>query len=148
MHPGSCIAALLFLMLALGTAAGPAAGSPSAAIPAAPSDLSLAAGEPQRVSLTEAGLRGETDPRVRVLREENGELLLSLELPALETQSLEVGGESYDVLEIPGGGVAGRDGEPMLPTFSRLVQIPDRSGVSIEVTAVETTELSGYRPIP
>jgi len=36
----------------------------------------------------------------------------------------------------------------MLPTFSRLIQIPDQSGVSYQASVVETRELAGYRPVP
>ena len=36
----------------------------------------------------------------------------------------------------------------MLPTFSRLIQIPDEAGVSVDVNVVETRELQGYRPMP
>jgi hypothetical protein len=69
-------------------------------------------------------------------------------LPALAAQSIEIGGETYQLLEIAGGAYAGGEGEPMLPTFSRLIQIPDRAGVTFEVTTLATSELSGYRPLP
>jgi hypothetical protein len=87
-------------------------------------------------------------PTVRVLERDAQSLLLEFSLPALETQSLEVEGETYQVLAIEGGDVEGGIGEPMLPTFSRLIQIPDRSGVTFETQVVESRRLTGYRVMP
>jgi hypothetical protein len=87
-------------------------------------------------------------PSVRVLEQTGEGLLLEFELPALEVQTLEVEGERYQVLAIEGGGQFGAIGFPMLPTFARWIQIPDRAGVQASVRAVETRVLSNCRPVP
>jgi hypothetical protein len=87
-------------------------------------------------------------PAVRLLQQDSQGLVVEFELPALESQSLTVAGETYQVLAIEGGGTSGVAGEPMLPTFTRLIQIPDRAGVQYETISAETRELSGYRPMP
>ncbi len=93
-------------------------------------------------------LSGGNDPAVRILNASDEGLTLELEIPALHVQALEIGGEVFHALEIAGGGFIGDEGAPMLPTYSQLIQIPDRSGVSIEVRVVETQEFAGYRPLP
>ncbi len=87
-------------------------------------------------------------PSVQVLEEDSQHLLLEFELPALEVLPIDVGGATYHVLAIEGGGVMGSVGAPMLPTFSRLIAIPDRAGVQIEAQVSESRELVGYRPVP
>ncbi|MBM3316793.1 MAG: hypothetical protein FJY75_02970 [Candidatus Eisenbacteria bacterium] len=90
----------------------------------------------------------EDRPSVKVLSESEAELRLEFTLPALAVQPIEVDGTAYQAVEFDGCGLEGEIGEPGLPTFSRLVMIPDRAGVSVEVEAVETRELTGYRPFP
>jgi len=87
-------------------------------------------------------------PSVRVLEQTADGLRLEFELPALEIEALEVEGQTWHAIAIEGGAVTGTVGAPMLPTFSRLIEIPDRAGVSIEATVTETRELTGYRPVP
>ena len=123
----------------------------AASIPAASPETSrpaIALGEAERIVLRPAGADPAAMTQIRVVREEEDRLILEMELPALEIQTLEFEGETFHALEISGGGFGGEDGEPMLPTFSRLIQIPDRSGVTIAVTSSETREFSGYTPFP
>ena len=87
--------------------------------------------------------RSGRGPTVRVLEETDQGVRLEFELPAIEVQPIEVDGETYHVLAIEGGEFEGEIGSPMLPTFGRLIQIPDDAGVSFETTVVETRELSG-----
>jgi len=125
-----CLAfALLFL--ALGSAPGAA----------------LESSMPTRVPVL-SGTDSASGPSLRVLEESPDGLRLVFELPALEVDQLEVEGRTWHVMAIEGGGFVGAVGEPMLPTYSRLIEIPDRAGVVVEATAVETHELSGYRPAP
>jgi hypothetical protein len=109
----------------------------------------VVAGEegPARVSIL-SGADYSAAPSIRVLEQDGESLRLEFELPALEVQSLDVDGQTYQVLAIEGGGQVGAVGAPMLPTFSRLIQIPNRAGVQVEMGAVETRVLSGYRPAP
>jgi hypothetical protein len=90
----------------------------------------------------------DVPPSLRVIDSSAEHLLLEFTLPALRVQALEIDGGTYHLLEIEGGAVKGRSGEPMLPTFSRLIRIPDRAGVSFEVSVVTTTEFPRIRPLP
>ncbi|MBD3236926.1 MAG: hypothetical protein GF330_09500 [Candidatus Eisenbacteria bacterium] len=103
---------------------------------------------PEQIALTEAGRAGARAPLTRVLESSEDGLRLEFELPALRVAEVEIEGETYHLLAIEEGAVSGREGEPMLPTYSRLIQVPDRAGFRYEITAVETSELAGYRPIP
>lgn len=85
---------------------------------------------------------------LRVVREEGNALVVEFNLAELQVQSLEAEGEAFHVLAIEDGGIDGEEGQPMLPIYSRLVQIPDRAGVTWEVTALETREVTGIRPFP
>jgi hypothetical protein len=108
----------------------------------------LALGEAWTLPLAPDAGNEPAEPTLRVLRAAENELLLEFALPGLQVQSVEVGGETFHLLAIEGGGLEGENGQPTLPIFSRLIRIPDRAGVSWEVTAIETRELPGYRPFP
>ena len=99
-------------------------------------------------SLTDPLGQPKAEPAVDVLVADGDGVTVAFELPALDIQAIELGGETYHALEFAQAGFSGEEGEPMLPVFSRLVQIPDEAGVRIEVTAIETTELAGIRPFP
>jgi hypothetical protein len=119
----------------------------SLAVPCSAAAVDLEGANPSIVPIL-AGADPMPAPSMRVLSESDGELLLEFELPAIETRTLDHDGRTYDVLAIEGGGFEGKVGEPMLPTFSRLIQIPDRAGVSVQAEVIESRELTGYRPVP
>ncbi len=115
---------------------------------ASPGSSGASLGEPHRVVLTQAGGQPGAAPAVRVLASDEEAVRLEFDLPAINVQEVTVEGEVFQALEIEGGGHRGAVGEPMLPTFSRLVQIPDRAGATVTVTATETQELPSIRPFP
>jgi hypothetical protein len=133
----------LFLLLS-------AAGSATAAGETAPaaSGALFRTGAAERLFVASSPPAGDAQPGIRVIAAEEDCLQIEFTLPALTTQTIEIDGETFHLLEIDGGGVNGTAGEPMLPTFSRLIQIPDQSGVTFEITSVESSELTGYRPFP
>jgi len=121
----------------------PAAGEEAVAIPAdvAASDvewLPLLSGES---SITE-------EPAIRIEVETGDYLDLTFELPGLQRSRIDIEGEAFDVLAVSGGGLDGREGEPMVPTFSRLVAIPDRRQARIEKVNVEVDEHAGFHLVP
>jgi Peptidase family C25/Propeptide_C25/FlgD Ig-like domain/Peptidase family C25, C terminal ig-like domain len=87
-------------------------------------------------------------PTIKVLESDANNLLLEFTLPELAIQALDVDGEIFHAIEIEGGAFRGLEGEPMLPTYSRFIQVPNGLGVEYEVTFEETTEIEGYRPVP
>ena len=110
----------------------------------------LAAGfTPERVVAEELVLDAsavDLQPRVRATPGAAGALLLELSLPALRQSTLTVADQSYQVLEIPDGGLRGAPDEEALPTLTRLIAIPDGATVTARVVAAKTVTLSGdYR---
>ena len=91
---------------------------------------------------------GKTQPSVQVIEETAGGLTLEFELPSLRSQSMDFEGASYQALEIEGGGEAGHAGEPLLPTFSRFIQVPAESGITIEVLSTDTRVIKHILPLP
>ena len=87
-------------------------------------------------------------PGVRVVGTDEDGLELEFSLPALQATEVSVDGRSYYLLEIAGGGSFGDEGAPRLPSFGRLIELPDHSGATITVSEIETTELAGLRPFP
>ena len=137
-------AATLFAMTCLFVVAALSAASPPTHSPGA--DWHDAA--PVMLPLTSPAAGGAAEPILRVAEEFSDGLRLEFELPALATQAIEIGGETFQLLAIEGGGVSGAAGQPMLPTFSRLIEIPAEAGITYTVTARETIALQGYRPLP
>ena len=93
-------------------------------------------------------LAGEGIPEVRVIARGADGIRIACHLPQLSVQPMSAGGETFQLLAIEGGGVSGAAGQPMLPTFSRLIEIPAEAGITYTVTARETIALQGYRPLP
>jgi len=108
----------------------------------------IALGEAWTLPLASAPGGAPGEAALRVVRADDEGLVLEFNLASLQVQSVEAEGEAYQVLAIEDGGMDGEEGQPMLPIFSRLIQVPDRAGVSWEVTALETREVTGFRPFP
>ncbi len=52
-----------------------------------------------------------TATEIRVLSATDKEIILQLELPSLEVEDLEIAGQSWQRLSIPGGALSGEDGQ-------------------------------------
>jgi Peptidase family C25/Propeptide_C25/FlgD Ig-like domain len=104
-------------------------------------------GEKQTVTFDLSASIGSA-PAVKILDSDPDGLLIEFELPELTIQEIDVNGKSFHAIEINSGGFRGDVGDPMLPTFSKLIQLPDGVGYTINVENVEITELTGLRPIP
>ena len=87
-------------------------------------------------------------PQIEVIATRPGGLTLELYLPALIVDEVQAEGRSFQSVSIPGGGTKGEVGQPEIPTFARLVSIPERSGVRITPTVTEEEDLTGYRLMP
>jgi hypothetical protein len=90
----------------------------------------------------------EDAPAIRVLSNSSRGVDLEFRLPALAIEDVQVAGETFQILAIPHGGENGEVGQPMLPIFSRLLQIPARSGVRVAATVEQADEYDGIRVIP
>ena len=87
-------------------------------------------------------------PQIRVLEETGERLRLVFELPALAVEDLVTDAGIFQAVAIPGGDASGAPGEPMLPTFARLVSVPDRADVRVTVTSRTDGEYEGIRLVP
>src|SRR5512145_520341 len=91
---------------------------------------------------------GAPGPSIELLSSDAAGLSLRFRLPALATEEVQVGSESFQAVTIPGGGLLGREGEPALPAFTRLVSVPGRAGVVVRWTIEEEEEQGGFRLYP
>jgi hypothetical protein len=87
-------------------------------------------------------------PGIHVIATGPSGLTLEFALPAVAIEEVMVEGERYQALTIPGGGLVGELGSPQLPTFSRMVSIPDRAGVRIEASVTEEETMGDIRVAP
>ncbi|MBM4118871.1 hypothetical protein FJ251_14275, partial [bacterium] len=87
-------------------------------------------------------------PTLEVLGETASGLRVSLALPTLAVEEFTIEGATYQALSLPGGAIAGADGQAGLPTFTRLVALP--AGMQARLVAVRPSErrLAGYRVLP
>ena len=91
-----------------------------------------------------------TAPELRVLSQDGDRMTLEFTLPALDAPTIDVDGESFRALAIPGGGggLVGTEGRAGLPTFSRLVAVPNGVAVTARVTDQRVERFDDIRPLP
>lgn len=70
------------------------------------------------------------------------------ELPELSVLERTVDGELFHFVSIPGGGFTGEEGEPAIPTFSKLIAVPEGAEVRVSTTVLMEEERSGLRLFP
>ncbi len=87
-------------------------------------------------------------PSIEVIREGDDGVTLEFSLPALTVEELTIEGRAFQLVGIPGGGETGEAGRPLIPTYTRLVSIPDRAAVSVTPTIVEEETMAGFRLLP
>ncbi|MBU1950415.1 MAG: carboxypeptidase regulatory-like domain-containing protein [Candidatus Eisenbacteria bacterium] len=87
-------------------------------------------------------------PEFQVLRSDDSGVSFLFELQDLSIEQISLVGTDFHLIAIPGGELAGGIGSPALPTFTRLVAVPNNVGVSLSVTSEEEELLSGYRVAP
>ncbi len=113
--------------------------------------VTLAAGTPalaQPLALPLAAGSGESEPVVKVLARDDASLELEVQLPSIEVENLEIDGRAYRALTIAGGAIAGEAGEPGLPTFGRLIAVPEGASVSVTILDRRERSLPGPRLLP
>ncbi len=87
-------------------------------------------------------------PRIHVVSSDENRVELEFELPEFDVERFSIEDEAFQLLSIPGGALTGEVGEPSIPTFSRLVAIPDEAGVQVSVTMEEVETLSDIYLLP
>jgi hypothetical protein len=87
-------------------------------------------------------------PTVEILDRTQDLMRVEFTLPALDLQEMSIEGELFQTFAIPGGGQIGEDGQASLPTFSRLVAVPEGVAVSLRVINSDEQSFDNYRPLP
>lgn len=85
---------------------------------------------------------------ITLTERESESALLEYDLTEFDPIKVFYGGERYDVLTIEGEPYIGVEGGPALPTLVRMVLIPPQSGVSLNITNLETVIIDGINPLP
>lgn len=87
-------------------------------------------------------------PLVKITSSDDRVISMIFELPDLRTADLSVAGTPYLFAEIPGGGFTGDAGEPAIPTFARLLSIPEGAEISVSSNRLEVETVTGVHLIP
>ena len=103
--------------------------------------------QPQWVSFFESHSQ---EPTISVIQSSNDSVTLSVEIPGLNREVIEYGGEIFDRLSLAGGIRGGLAGSPEIPFFKKLLAIPECEGAVISVSIKDSTILDHYYvyPIP
>ncbi len=87
-------------------------------------------------------------PQIQLLSSSDRGVDLVFELPVLGVEDLTVGSRTFSSISIPGGGITGEVGSPMLPVFTRLVAIPSDAAVTVTAEREDVEEIQGINLIP
>ncbi len=66
----------------------------------------------------------------------------------LQVEDVDIAGQSWQVLALPGGETTGKPGEPDLPTCGGLIAVPAGCDVSVTATVRGRESFAGLRPLP
>ena len=89
-----------------------------------------------------------TDASVNLIHGDDRIVDLEFRLDRLDMNEIYIDGERFDILSIAGEPETYPEGFPSLPSVVRMVCIPPRSGVSVNITALDSEILSGINPLP
>ncbi len=106
----------------------------------------VAQGAPAIIQPT--AVRPDDLPQIQVLSSNEDGVSLSFELPTIAVEEFSQGAKRFQLVAIPGGGLAGDVGRPSIPTFTRFVSIPDDAAVTITAVPEAEEEMPGYNLVP
>jgi hypothetical protein len=89
-----------------------------------------------------------TVPSWEILASKAGGLTVELRIPSVKKETIQVEGEDYQVLTIPGAALAGEPGQAALPVLTRLFALEKAAAVEVRVLGYETATLTGLRIMP
>lgn len=81
--------------------------------------------------------------QVELVSADASKVRVKISIPEIVVEDKVVGGKTYQLITIPGGGWLTEVGDPQLPLVCRFVALPPTSGVRIEVIEEEKETLSG-----
>ncbi len=87
-------------------------------------------------------------PVLEVQRADDRGVILTVGLPDFAVESVMVDGREFHVAQFEGGGLKGEVGAPAVPTFTRLVAVPDGMDVVAHAVSKEREQWTGIRLAP
>ncbi|MFH1279913.1 MAG: C25 family cysteine peptidase [Candidatus Eisenbacteria bacterium] len=94
------------------------------------------------------GVSPEKAPVVDLVSSNGNGITLLFELPELLMESITLGGMEFQAAAIPGGGAMGGVGEPAIPTYARLLAVPEGATVRVNSTRLEEETFTGVHLLP
>jgi len=89
-----------------------------------------------------------TAPGITLESSADDRCTITFDLPSLQQETLTVDGQAYRALTIPGGGLAGKIGQPRLPTYSGLLALPIGRSVQFNVLARDDKTFANTQVLP
>ncbi len=113
--------------------------------------LLLGFGCPAAGAVTTVALQAGAElapPSFQTLASNDQATRLTIELPALAVETLDLNGEVFQTVLVEDGQLHGESGQPALPAYVRYVAIPATSGVTLQIASVEEEILEGFHLLP
>lgn len=95
-----------------------------------------------------AGASPEGVPVIDLVSSRENGLTLVFEMPDLLMEDVTIDGMEFQAAAIPGGGATGAVGEPAVPTYARLLAVPEGATVRVTSTRLEEEVLAGVHLLP
>ncbi len=91
-----------------------------------------------------------SDIEVEILRQDQDGVVLGMDLNRLAADRVKIDGREYSRLAIAGASDHGATGQPALPAFGRLLQVPAGLGVSLRILEMDTRtfDTAPLAPVP
>jgi hypothetical protein len=87
-------------------------------------------------------------PEIRLTSADGGEVRFVVDVPEIGRMDVDFGLRSFQAIEIPGCGYEGREGEPAIPVFSRLIAVPEGATVRVRSTRLDEETHTGVLLLP
>ena len=101
--------------------------------------------------ITATGNQATQPGRLRLLASDTSGVSLELMTPAYDVQKVEIDGQLYHLVSVPGYGTTSEAGKPQLPVRRLLLGVPPRAHLSLEVEVLEEgppAERLHVQPVP
>ncbi|KAA0003511.1 MAG: hypothetical protein FE048_01360 [Thermoplasmata archaeon] len=89
-----------------------------------------------------------TVPDVMVLKSDLNSTIITIDLHGIQEEEIEVDGQIFQILTIPGYDYTSEVGKPQMPVIRETIGIPDNSVVKVNILNFSSFTLNGYRIYP
>jgi hypothetical protein len=87
----------------------------------------------------------DTRPEVKIVSDDDNSTIIKISLPGFDVKQLIADGKTYQEVDILSGAVTTKTGYPQIPYIAKVLAVPDRAVVSVEV--VETGKIKTFDDI-